>query len=195
MMWAYSFDHARIALSNILRIGSNFLERGTEAEHIAIRQYQEEVDADLSPKRYVPPQDIVIGTVAAKIIFLRNRLQYDENQISDQSIDFAERYNYSVLELESNWLTIRAYRFDEATVTPQEFTDTLNQISGHVVFDNNLSSYPVDIRIFTDGYFAEITVFDAEHLEMRITSGRSQEELSKNIAQLIRILDSTRANR
>lgn len=187
MMWAYRFDHARYTMQRLRQNYDQFLQRGRDAareQEFYSKEFSDSFeDASFSLRQN---QDIAIAGIATKVDFLATRL----NMAAGQTRPDNRRFEYGLLQLEDNIITIRTYRFDDVAVVPLQYLDAFqDQQNFNLVMDQQSSDYPLSFRLFSNTYFAEIMVFASDYAEIRLTSANQNEEL---INTLIRVLNSTR---
>lgn len=188
MIWAYRFDHARYTMQILQEDHNRFLQRGRNAAQeleFYLKRDSDFVEND-GPSGLNNNGNIAIAGIASKVDFLAKRL----NMAAGQTRPDNRRFNYGLLQLEDNLITIRTYLFDEIAVAPIKYIDAFqNQENFNLVMDQPVTGYPLSFRLFSNNYFAEIVIFASDYAEIRLTTANQNEEL---INTFIQLLNSTR---
>lgn len=217
MMWAYRFDHARYVMSLIQQRYGQLLQQGERA----IREQQDFIDSldDTRLLRDELPQDtkrrdlsieeqksllnqfpvqrrnpyIAIAGITTTTSFLANRLNMDETATPPDN----SRFEYGLLQLDDNQITIRTYLFDDNLIAPGAYIEAFQRLPEVQVTVDQPSSevreyaYPLGLRLFSNAYFAEMMIFAPDYAEILLNAAVDSSDI---IGTIIQQLDSTRSS-
>jgi hypothetical protein len=213
MMWAYRFDHARHIMRMLRRryfrllVQSNPalderqdgpipLDESTVPDPLDILQEDRirrdlPIDEQKQLMNQFPLRQrnlyVAISGITSLIVLLSNRLNL--NEVATQP-DIS-RFEYGVLKLDDNQITVRTYLFDDIQVTPLQYIQAFqSQSNVNVVFNQqDISTYPLEIRLFSDAYFADVVVFASDYAEIILSVSDEPESV---ISEVIQSLNATR---
>jgi hypothetical protein len=194
MMWAYRFDHARYVMGMVQENYGRLLERARDAtreQAYYSDELFENADIETSALRRKNPYVAVAG-IATKVEFLTRRLNMNEERTSPDN----RRFEYGLLQLEDNTVTIRTYRFDDIAVNPTRYIETF-QRQRNVNFEldrqisDEQSDYPFSFRLFGNDYFAEIMIFAPDYAEIQLSIA-NRRSVNETIINFVQLLDETR---
>lgn len=215
MMWAYRFDHARYVMNLIWERYGQLLQLGERA----VREQREYMNSlvDAPSRLEEEPQDtrrkalsinehksllnefpsqrknpyIAVAGITTITEFLAGRLNMDETATAP---DYT-RFEYGLLQLDDNQITIRTYLFDDNPIAPGAYIESFQGLSDVQLAVDQPSSevgeyaYPIGLRLFSNAYFAEMMIFAPDYAEILLNTPIDSSDI---IGTIIQHLNSTR---